>query len=337
MTNIFFQTCALGLALCLGSIAQAASPGFDCAKVRSPSTEASICQDDMLADLDRQMRQVYAAALKKARNERPPLLKAEQRGWIKGRNDCWKSPDQRQCIAESYRLRIAELQARYRLLAPTATVRYACDGNPANEVVATFFNTDPATLIAERGDAVSFMVQQISASGARYQGRNESLWEHQGEATIVWGYGAPEMHCLPVATPKATPAAVPVTADTPAPTLAGTRWQLLAFQSMDDAQGTTRVTEPARYTVNFGADGRAAFRLDCNRGMGSWQTDAPDDASGALTFGQIAMTRALCAPGSLDAQLARHLPYVRSFVLKDGHLFMALMADGGIYEWEPVR
>ena len=49
------------------------------------------------------------------------------------------------------------------------------------------------------------------------------------------------------------------------------------------------------------------------------------------------MTSTLCAPGSLDAQLARHLPYVRSFVLKDAHLFMALMADGGIYEWEPAR
>jgi hypothetical protein len=39
------------------------------------------------------------------------------------------------------------------------------------------------------------MYQQAAASGARYVGRNESLWEHQGEAVIQWGYGAPELSC----------------------------------------------------------------------------------------------------------------------------------------------
>jgi hypothetical protein len=38
------------------------------------------------------------------------------------------------------------------------------------------------------------MFQQPSASGIRYQGRNESLWEHQGEASITWGHEAPELH-----------------------------------------------------------------------------------------------------------------------------------------------
>lgn len=28
--------------------------------------------------------------------------------------------------------------------------------------------------------------------------------------------------------------------------------------------------------------------------------------------------------------------YIRSYVVKDGHLFLSLMADGGIYEFEPV-
>jgi len=191
------QTFGLFLLLGVNTGAWATKPSFSCERVRSGSTEALVCADADLSTLDHQLAHVYAAALKKARHQQPPTLKAEQRGWIKGRNDCWKSTDQRECIAESYELRIAELQARYRLLAPIASVRYACDGNPANEVVATFFNTNPASLIAERGDAVSFMVQQRSASGARYQGRNESLWEHQGEATVVWGFGAPEMRCQP--------------------------------------------------------------------------------------------------------------------------------------------
>jgi para-nitrobenzyl esterase len=28
---------------------------------------------------------------------------------------------------------------------------------------------------------------------------------------------------------------------------------------------------------------------------------------------------------------------IRSYVIKDGHLFLALMADGGIYEFEPIN
>jgi hypothetical protein len=63
-------------------------------------------------------------------------------------------------------------------------------------VIATFFQaTDPPTLVAERGDQTSLMYLQPSASGSKYQGRNESLWEHQGEALITWGYGSQEMHC----------------------------------------------------------------------------------------------------------------------------------------------
>ncbi|MGD6955939.1 MliC family protein, partial [Bacillus thuringiensis] len=58
-----------------------------------------------------------------------------------------------------------------------------------------FFETDPPTLIAERGDSVSLMYQQLSGIGIKYVGRNESLWEHKAEAIITWGYGAPEEQC----------------------------------------------------------------------------------------------------------------------------------------------
>ena len=108
---------------------------------------------------------------------------------------------------------------------------------------------------------------------------------------------------------------------------------------MEDAQGTTRPADPSLYTVTFGADGRAAFRLDCNRGSAQW-TAAPVSASatsGQLTFGAIASTRAMCAPGSLDQKLSRQLPDVRSYLFRDGQLHMSLMADGGILSWAPVR
>jgi uncharacterized protein len=175
--------------------AWSAQPSFDCGKAAAGSIEEMVCRDDGLSSLDRKLAEAYRAASRKAVNEHPPVLKAEQRGWIKGRNECWKSDDKRSCAEEAYRTRIAELQARYRLVAGTGPVFYACDGDPRNVVVATFFKTDPPTLVAERGDQVSLMYLQPSGSGARYQGRNESLWEHQGEALITWGYGAPEMRC----------------------------------------------------------------------------------------------------------------------------------------------
>ena len=123
------------------------------------------------------------------------MLKATQRGWIKGRDECRKADDRRACVADAYRLRTAELQARYRLVLPTGAATYLCGDQPGNAVIASFFATDPPTAIAQRGDQVSLMYQQPDASGARYEGQNETPWEHQGEARIAWGYGRPEMHC----------------------------------------------------------------------------------------------------------------------------------------------
>lgn len=120
--------------------------------------------------------------------------------------------------------------------------------------------------------------------------------------------------------------------------LAGTQWQLLAIQSMDDAQGTIRIAHPERFTARFDADSRASFQLDCNRGTATWKaTPAADPSSGSIEFGPVATTRALCPPPRLDERVARDLAYVRGYLLKDGRLYLTLMADGGIYEWQPVK
>ena len=87
-----------------------------------------------------------------------------------------------------------------------------------------------------------------------------------------------------------------------------------------------------RYILAFGADGVVSARIDCNRGRGSWRSAGP----GQVEFGPMALTRALCPPGSLHDQIVRQWDYVRSYVVRDGHLFLSLMADGGIYEFEPV-
>ena len=113
--------------------------------------------------------------------------------------------------------------------------------------------------------------------------------------------------------------------------LTGTSWQLVKFQGGDDT--VLAPDDRSKYTVAFGADGNVSVRLDCNRGRGSWKFAAPNQ----LEFGALALTRAMCAEGSLDMRIARHWGYIRSYTLKDGHLFLSLMADGGTYEFEPVK
>ena len=122
-------------------------------------------------------------------------------------------------------------------------------------------------------------------------------------------------------------------ADAPFP-LAGTRWALQSIQSMDDAQGLTRVTDPLRYTLHFGADGRVSLRLDCNRGSGRWEAIPAGSDSGSLRFTAIAVTRAYCPPPSIDTRIARDLGFVRSYRVIEGRLYVSLLADGGIYAWQ---
>lgn len=124
----------------------------------------------------------------------------------------------------------------------------------------------------------------------------------------------------------------------PPASLSGTNWELVAIQSMDDTQGTTRIDSPERITASFAGDGRVSFRLDCNRGTATWEAmRGAGGTTGKLQFGPIAATRAMCPPPHLDERVARDLAYVRSYSFKDGKLFMSLMADGGIYEWRPAR
>lgn len=183
----------------LATASGAAGPAFDCCRVDPGSVAQRVCQDPALSLLDRRLAEVYAAALKKATREVPPTLKEEQRGWVKGRDDCWKSPDIPGCIQDSYVRRIAELQARYRLVAPTGPDRYACEGQPQNELLVFWFATQPKTLWAERGDSVSLMFREASTptSGqVLYVGRNESVRVlRPGELEVRWGVNAAAMNC----------------------------------------------------------------------------------------------------------------------------------------------
>ena len=69
-----------------------------------------------------------------------------------------------------------------------------------------------------------------------------------------------------------------------------------------------------------------------DRGRGSWKSAGPNQ----VQFGPLALTHAKCPAGSLHDQIVMQWTNIRSYVMKDGRLFLSLMADGGIYEVEPV-
>lgn len=67
-------------------------PSFDCGRASTP-TEHTICNDQRLSRLDRDVAQAYASAL--ARSNQVGEVRATQRRWIDLRNDCGTD---RQCL-----------------------------------------------------------------------------------------------------------------------------------------------------------------------------------------------------------------------------------------------
>jgi uncharacterized protein len=182
---------------CAPLAALAQGPTFNCAKAQG-EVETLICRDAELAALDRRLAATYKAALAQAQTKgrAAQRLRSEQVGWVKGRNDCWKANGQptwitatwtvdsvKGCVDAQYRLRTSELQAVWRLV-PPRTVRFACQDNPANEVVANFFETDPPTIRLERGDRTVTMWRVGAPAAGTFEGQNVGL-VHQGDALKV--------------------------------------------------------------------------------------------------------------------------------------------------------
>ncbi|MEJ8847647.1 MliC family protein [Variovorax rhizosphaerae] len=184
------------------SQALAASPSFSCAKP-SGAAEEAICKDDTLAALDRENARVYSLARGMPgldpwkRNQ----LIAMQRGWIKGRNDCWKSEDAKACIRDSYVMRIAEVRggytgARAKGGVSIGPVAVKCPGTAAMN--ATFVNVDPQLAYLGGGDISLVMTIDRSGSGAKYTGKSpqgEAMFWQKGPEAIVQLPGGKEMTC----------------------------------------------------------------------------------------------------------------------------------------------
>ena len=113
--------------------------------------------------------------------------------------------------------------------------------------------------------------------------------------------------------------------------LLDTTWTLVEIQSMDDSIGTATPRQGKVFSVRLTADGRATIQADCNRGGGSFKHEGNN-----LEFGPMATTKMYCGSDSLDSRFLKELGFVRTYVLNEGKLFMATMADGAILEFAAV-
>ncbi len=166
---------AAGLMLAAGAAGAQERPSFDCAKAES-SAETLVCADAGLAALDREVARLYALAAEGPHMtaEEKQILVATQRGWVKGRDDCWKADDLRTCVAAEYVSRIAGLRQSYAdarsddaagvSLGPFVA---ECPGLDA-VVGVVFVNADPGAVYLAWRDRVAVLPQAVSASGARY-------------------------------------------------------------------------------------------------------------------------------------------------------------------------
>jgi para-nitrobenzyl esterase len=112
--------------------------------------------------------------------------------------------------------------------------------------------------------------------------------------------------------------------------LAGTSWKLVRLQTGDE---TTLVPDDgSKYTITFGSNGRVSARVDCNRGSSTWRSIRANE----LQFGSWSRTSAKCPPGSLHDKIVTEGANVRSYSIKNGHLFLSGMSAGGYYELEPI-
>ncbi|ATL98624.1 hypothetical protein CK910_09180 [Aeromonas sp. CA23] len=191
----------LGPLLFTPLLACAATPSFDCAKTAG-TVETLICKDAALAALDNELATLYPKALANLSPEQLKTEKAMQRGWIKGRNDCWKAKDLRQCVEENYQQRITELQIKGGQLTVPTPVDYQCG---KNLTLSTYFYNDaklPAAVInLSEGDSQQQVLayEAPSASGARYEGQNLSLFTKGNEASLE-RYGQPTLACTEIPT-----------------------------------------------------------------------------------------------------------------------------------------
>jgi uncharacterized protein YecT (DUF1311 family) len=108
------------LSLSVAGPALAQQPGFDCVTNRAPD-EVTICSNFALAQLDRQLTDLYAAARERLDASQQVALRDKQRLWLRQRAACGRDVG---CMTRLYQERIPQLSALIvRLDTPSAPVQ----------------------------------------------------------------------------------------------------------------------------------------------------------------------------------------------------------------------
>jgi para-nitrobenzyl esterase len=102
-----------------------------------------------------------------------------------------------------------------------------------------------------------------------------------------------------------------------------TTWRWVSLTTPEE---TLTIAEPERYTLRFSDGNRVALRADCNRGAGSVVFPEP----GAIRFGALAITRAMCPPGSFGDRFAREVVRAGRWAIQRGELRLELSGDAGV-------
>jgi uncharacterized protein YidB (DUF937 family)/heat shock protein HslJ len=115
---------------------------------------------------------------------------------------------------------------------------------------------------------------------------------------------------------------VALTANRVANDLMATTWM---WTSISTPNETRTVDTPERYTVRFDSAGRVTVRADCNRGTGTYTVSS----EGRLMVNPLALTRAMCPPGSMSDRFAAHLGRATRYEVRNAELFLSLPGDSG--------
>lgn len=178
----------------------AANPSFDCSATRH-QIEELVCRDHELAALDIKLAGVFETALKKVEampNTAPQIrhMKAYELRWSRERNECARSKDAKECTAESYRYRIADLQARFFLVSSKTPKVYMCRDNPKNELIVTYAETDPATVRLDHAGKTVITFKDDEGDGKRFDNPQGVSFEVEGDmALVTWPKGN-EFECI---------------------------------------------------------------------------------------------------------------------------------------------
>jgi uncharacterized protein len=171
------------------------TPSFDCAKAEH-EVEQLICSNYSLAAFDNRLADLYAAEL--ANPAAAKDLAATQRGWVKGRNECWKADDKLECVTEEYMTRIAELQINSPDAMAATAVEFKCDDNSKPFTMAYYNDLDDKPAVITLGNDQAIIFPQPAASGTQYGRKGITYREHQGKAEVDF-YGI-ALKCAPLPT-----------------------------------------------------------------------------------------------------------------------------------------